>query len=94
MVCSASVGAGYIYSRWFFGADLNLLDVWIGLVLMQGSRALTFSIRHWLDPNGPLAITGLPAKGEAWSGEKGKAEDDLLVVDGGEGRGKGGEGGV
>lgn len=56
MAMSASIGAGYIISCGYLGNGITLLDVWIGLVLMQGSRAVTFSYRHWLDPRGPLAL--------------------------------------
>ena len=55
MALSASAGAGYIVSRSYLGTDIALLDVWVGIAIMQASRAVTFSIRHWLDPRGPLA---------------------------------------
>lgn len=60
MVVSASLSIGYIVSRaqWGWGgADFGLLDVWIGLTILSCSRAVTFSLRHWLDPRGPLALS-------------------------------------
>lgn len=65
MAFSASAGAGYIFSRRYLGTDITLLDVWVGITIMQGSRAATFSVRHWLDPRGPLAVgKGLVGTGE------------------------------
>ena len=53
---SVSIGTGYVVSCSCFKAETSLLDVWIGLGLMQGSRAITFSFRHWFDRRGPLAL--------------------------------------
>lgn len=56
MALGAMIGAGYMISCASFKAKITLLDVWIGLLILQGSRAATFSYRHWLDPWGPLAV--------------------------------------
>lgn len=61
MTVSASLSIGYIVSRaqwgWWGGADFGLMDVWVGLTVLSCSRAVTFSLRHWLDPRGPLALS-------------------------------------
>lgn len=59
MLLSASLAMGYIFSRMNWGSGdgaYNLFDVWIGLVILTCSRALTFTFRHFLDPTGPLAV--------------------------------------
>lgn len=68
MTLSASLSVGYIVSRaewgWWGGADLTLVDVWLGLTILSCSRAVTFSIRHWLDPWAPLALQKDPPDNE------------------------------
>lgn len=79
MAVSASVGAGYIISRAHVGDDgIGLLDVWVGLAIMQASRATTFSLRHWLDPRGPLA----PAKASMRGVDGEGTEEDHPLGDG------------
>lgn len=56
MAFSAGLSAAYILSSSFFGGrGIDLVDVWTGLAVLQGSRAVTFSFRHWFDTRGPLA---------------------------------------
>ena len=70
MAMSVTIGTGYVISCSYFKAHISLLDVWIGLVLMQGSRAITFSFRHWFDRRGPLALKLALAKESEDSEEK------------------------
>lgn len=54
------IGACYMISCASFKTEINLLDAWIGLLILQGSRAAAFSYRHWLDPLGPLVFRRYP----------------------------------
>ncbi|CAN0463324.1 unnamed protein product, partial [Discosporangium mesarthrocarpum] len=38
------------------GSGAGLIDVWVGICVLQACRALTFSARYWLDPRSPLAV--------------------------------------
>ncbi|CAM9520942.1 unnamed protein product [Scytosiphon promiscuus] len=56
MAVSASLLPGYVWLHGYLGGgETTLLDVWVGLVMMQCCRSLTFTFRHFLDPKGPLA---------------------------------------
>ena len=70
MAMSVTIGSGYVIACSYFKVQISLLDVWIGLVLMQGSRAITFSFRHWFDRRGPLALKLALAKESEDSEEK------------------------
>ena len=81
MAFSASAGAGYIVSRRYLGTDITLLDVWVGIAIMQASRAVTFSIRHWLDPRGPLAVGKALGGAEEEEEGLGRAGEDDSIND-------------
>lgn len=59
MAVSASSLPVYILLHGYVTGDqATLLDVWVGLVIMQSCRSLTFTFRHFRDRRGPLAVAG------------------------------------
>lgn len=57
MAVSASCLPLYILLHGYVTGDqATLLDVWVGLVIMQSCRSLTFTFRHFRDRRGPLAV--------------------------------------
>lgn len=64
MTLSALIGAAYIIVCASLKAEITLLDVWVGLFILQICRAATFLYRYWIDPWGPLAVRRYPENSE------------------------------
>lgn len=79
MLLSSSLAMGYIFFRIHWGSEggaYTLIDVWIGLVILTCSRALTFTFRHFLDPSGPLAVKASSGGGEGGYVKAPSGEDE------------------
>lgn len=54
-----------------------MLDVWMGLVVMQTCRSVTFTFRHFFDRRGPLYLGSTAAAAAAVVSPK---EEDAAAV--------------
>lgn len=75
MLLSSSIGTAYILFCMSSGPGSDtytLFNVWIGILILVCSRALTFTFRHFLDPRGPLAVV----KASAMNGDGGYEKED------------------
>lgn len=82
MVASATSLPLYIWLRGYLGGgETTLLDVWMGLVVMQTCRSLTFTFRHFFDSRGPLYLGSTTAAAAVCSPKEDAAAIGIGVGD-------------